>query len=264
MSTGTAMAPGNLYVDTFLYFQRMFANTKGDVSQVQLASYLPDWVYSDRDTLGRAVTGALMAMFEHRVKGRGDWEEIPFDQVHAFVATMPPELHKELDEIILAQAKIVGNGLIASDVVLFRVLKWEREDRAKTVRWLRALDKAARVLQRMVATPLNDPFLREHKKAALEQLRPALIRFQKQFRAKNIPDSEANEDNIVKAFAAEARDPLFPFLSNAHNFKLWMDFCKSDPYIFLTMTPESLFDAFVGWVTIHDSVYAKKVMSSGR
>ena len=108
MSAGTKMAPGNLYVDTFLYFQRMFANTKGDVSQVQLASYLPDWVYSDRDTLGRAVTGALMAMFEHRVKGRGDWEEVPFDEVPARVVTMPPELLEHFDEIILAQVKIVG------------------------------------------------------------------------------------------------------------------------------------------------------------
>jgi hypothetical protein len=172
---------------------------------------------------------------------------------------MPREIRGQLDEIILAQGAITGTGLLASDLVLMCVLEWERADSRKYRRWQRALDKAARVRQGTTAAPLKDPFWREVKRRAIEELRPVVARLRERLSAKR---RDVSEGEIVDIFAEEARDSGAPFLSYALNHGLWLRFCKREPLAFRHLSPEKLFDAFVALNSGHnDPEYVRRMIS---
>jgi len=251
--------PDQLYAKAFLYFQAIFRHTEGDVSQIQLISYLPEEAYGSRQALDCLITGALVAMFAHRVKNTADWSKVSTQEILTYPAIMPPALVQQLDTIILEQIKLMGADLLASDLVLIRILAWQRDDYSKTKRWLRALDKATRIHQRMASVPLTDPFLREVKQKALEELRPAMERLQKKFQAQH---ALPVRDEIIKAFEREADNPNLPWLSDPHNLSRWLDFCRSDPFAFLKSPPAQLFDAFAAFVSRHEVSYTRQKYSS--
>lgn len=252
-------SPDEFYASAFRYFQTIFAGTNGDVSQAQLPSYIPDDIYRDPAMLGCAFTAALVAMFERRAKSTDDWSKLSRSELLAYVALMPSGLVAQLDAVILNQGEVVGTLLFTSDLVMSRVLSWEREDYRKTKRWLAALDKAARIHQRKKKAPLKDPLLRGHKREALKQLNPAIRRLQEKFQKQR---SAASPNAVLCAFFREASNPDLPFLSSDHNLRLWMDYCLKNPIPFLTESPANLFDGFVGFVTQHEPDYARKKIST--
>lgn len=251
------VGPDQLCAQTFLYFQAIFRPYRTDVSKVALISHLPPQIYGDRQTLGAAVTGALLAMLDHRKKSV-DWSSIPMSEVPK---VMPPELLHDLDEILIAQGAITGVGLLASGPVMMRVLHWERHDYRKTVRWLRSLNKAARVQQRLTAVPLDDPFLRDVKKMALAELRPVVARLQKWFQEQRV---EPGKDEVIEAFRREASAGSLPWMRDDHNLKLWIDFVRVHTRSVVTCSAEKVFDDFAGFVTGHDSSYTRKKFSRKR
>lgn len=252
-------SPDEFYASAFRYFQTVFTGTDGDVSQAQLPSYIPDDIYGDPAMLGCAFTAAIVVIFSHRVKSTGDWSKVSRSEVLAYVALMPPGFVAQLDNIILEQGRIVGTLLAYSDLVMSRVLSWEREDYRMTKRWLAALDKAARIHQRKKRAPLKDPLLRQHKKEALKQLNPAIRRLREEIQ-KQQRRVRASPNDVLVAFFNEARNPDLPFLRK--NLRLWMDYCLQNPLPFLTESPADLFDGFVGFVTQHKSDYVRKKIST--
>jgi len=281
MTLGTAEnalwnRPDDLYREAFHYFQILFNSSQADaheMREIQLISYLPESVYRDRTTQGAVITGAIVAMYAHEVEAdlRGDVVDLnavalagarTIEEILVCLTTMPQEVLNQLDEIILRQGIVTGDGLHASDVVFKRVLNWQNHDLRKHQRWLRALGKHARIQQGMEKTPLTDPFLREVKARALEQLRPVVIRLQKWYEQQRSSHARTQEEQeIVEAFAREAANPGLPFLSGAHNLELWLNFCHEDPQAFVSLSPENLFHAFMGYVTKHDVDYIRQMIS---
>lgn len=196
--------------------------------------------------MGATITGAVVAILDH--------------ETHCGVlGDVPADLHARLDEIIITQGAITGVALLTSDLALSRVSEWERTDLRKYKRWLKALDKAARIHQQRAAAPLQDVALPQVKRLAVEQLRPVVSRLQERFaKQRRTPTPE----RIVEAFAEETRGPDVPFLSHAHNRQLWLRFYRRDPVAHLHLSAERLFDSFAAFVSMHDAEYVRKKISS--
>lgn len=258
MNTVSAIVgPDKLFATMFLHFRDQFRSSRADVSTVQLISHLPREIYGDRQALGATLTGALLAMLDHR-KRTVDWSNVRLSDVPT---VMPKDSLHEFDEIIISQAARTGVGLLASGPVMMRVLHWERADYRKMRQWLRALDKAARVQQRQTSVPLDDPLLRDVKKSALRELRPAIQRLQKWFKEQRRYPSK---ERIVKAFLSEATNPSFGWLSDSHNLVLWTAFVRVHADDVVNRSPEAIFDQFAGFVTGHDSEYTRKQFSRAK
>jgi hypothetical protein len=264
--------PDDLCRESFKHFQTLFRSSQAkarEMQEIQLISYLPANVYQDRGTLGAVITGAMMATFTHQAETRDvDARCLPaaialgsaetMEEIKMCLACLPDDACHQLDEIILRQGVLTGSGLLASDIVLMRVLQWERHDLAKTERWLRALRKAARIQQRKQAAPLSDPFWNEVKERTLDQLRPIVARMRAWYKGKRENPTRAE---IVEAFAKESSNPDLSILTES-NRDLWMAFCCYNPQAFLRLSAENLFDEFVGYVTSHGSEYTRKKISS--
>jgi len=252
-------SPDERFSAAYLEFRALFGlKPDADVSKIQLPSYLNDDAYLNREILGAVATGAVLAMLDHE-RNSGDWSEHPLTELPVIVSLMPGGIRGRLDEIILAQGAITGTGLLSSDLVLACVLEWERADSRKYRRWLRALDKAARVRQGTTAAPLADPFWREVKRRAVEELRPVVTSLRERLSAKR---RDVSEEEIVETFAEEARDSGAPFLSDALNHGLWLRFFRRDPLAFRHLSPEKLFDAFVALNTGHNKPeYVRRMIS---
>jgi hypothetical protein len=253
-------SPDELYRKAFVHFQGLF-HSKTDVSKVQLPSHLPETVYNDRRVLGVVITAALMAMLDHRRK-IGGAATADLIEILAGSLTMPAELQEQLDDIILQQAATTGAGLSASDLVLSRMLDWERHDFGKFNRLLRALNKAARIHQRMTPTPLTDPFRHDVKERALTELRPVMKRLQDEFKVRR---REPSGIEIIAAFEREASKPELFFLNNPHNLGLWLDFLRAhpdNPLSLLSSGAAEVFDNFVAFATSHESDYTRRKVSS--
>ncbi len=169
-----------------------------------------------------------------------------------------PKVIEQLDDIILAQAATIGAGIFASDLAYSRFLEWQHHDYDKLRRCLRALDKAARIHQRLTPAPLTDPNRKRVKELALKELRPVLDRLQKEFKARR---QQPTEDEILKAFEREANNPDLSFLSNGHNLGLWIDFLRIDPVSLLSESAVQLFDHFNAYVTSHKPDYTRRKTS---
>lgn len=250
-------SPDKLYAKAFLHFQALFRSLKGDVSTVQLPSHMPESVYGDRRTLGVVITAALVAMLDHRLKTGG--AKIALKKLLWYTLLMPPGTLVQLDDIILAQASTIGVGIFASELAHSRFLDWQQDDYPRFKRGLRALDRAARVAQQMMPTPLTDPFRREVKERALTELRPAVKRLQEGFKMRR---QQPNQKQILKEFTEEARRPEFTFLSNEHNLNLWLRFLSTDPLALLDRSAAELYDDFTAFVTSHSSDYTRRKVSS--
>jgi hypothetical protein len=259
-SIALAITTQGLYSETFAHFQRLFSSTTKDVSKTQLISHLSSGLYQDRALLGAALTGALMAMLDHQRKDCVAGLEI--GQLPAFVHGMAPAMAHDFDAIILEQASTTGAGLSFCDVVMQRVLHWERHDYRKYKRWLRALDKAARIQNQKMAVPFSDPFRREAKEQAVEQLRPFLARLQRTLKTRTTrpkrrePAEQAKRREILEAFAQEVENSGGSFL--LQNLELWLRFVESNPYSVPRSSPEGLFHEFAAFVTGHDPTYTAK------
>jgi hypothetical protein len=260
-------SPDELYANSFLYFQNLFRQLRGkDASKVQLPMHLPETAYKDRPALGAVITGAILAMFDHRVKVDPAKNRIAVARARRFAENgvlvytheMPVEHREQLDEIILDQAATIGAGIFASDLATSRFLDWQHRDYAKFQRGLRALDKAARIDHGILRTPIIDPFQREAKKAAVAELRPVILRLQKWFNAQR---DTPPKDKVVEHFRREAENPSLPWLSNPHNLALWIRFVRVNTRLVLTCSPENVFDEFAAFVTRHDSEYLRKKYS---
>jgi hypothetical protein len=250
-------SPDKLYSKAFLYFQALLRPLKSGASKVQLPSHLPESVYSDRTILGLVITAALIAMLDHRAKTGGATVAPPALLVN--IKIMPLEARQYLDDIILDQAATIGAGIFASEVAHSRILEWEHHDYGKFKHCLRALDKAARVHQRMMPTPLTDPFRRKVKQRALTELRPALKRLQEEFKARR---ERPTKNETLEAFVREASNPRLSFLSNSHNLRLWIEFLQIDPLSLLTTSAADLFDNFAAFITSHKPDYTRRKFSS--
>jgi len=255
-----AITAQGMYSDTLGHFKRLFASTKQDVRKTQLISHLAPALYQDRALLGAALTGALMAMLDHR---RTDCVAgLEYGQLPAFVHGMAPDLAHDFDEILLEQSATTGAGLQFSDAVMQRVLLWERKDYRKYRRWLRGLDKAARIQQHMMAVPFSDPFRHKAKEQAVEQLRPFLARLQKTLKTQTTrPKSrettaQAQERQILETFVQEVQASGGSFLRE--NLELWLSFLHANPYSVAKSSPEGLFYEFAAFASGHDPAYTQK------
>jgi hypothetical protein len=260
-------SPDELYASSFLYFQNLFRQLKGnDASKVQLPMHLPEAVYKDRRALGAVITAAILAMFDHRVKVDPAKNRIAverarrFDENGVLVYTheMPSQHREQLDQVIFDQAATIGAGIFASDLATSHFLDWQQHDYAKFTRGLRALDKAARIAHGILRTPITDPFRREGKKAAVAELRPVILRLQKWFKEQR---ERPPKDKVVEQFRREAENLSLPWLSNPHNLALWIKFVRVSTRLVLTCSPENAFDEFAAFVTRHDSEYLRKKYS---
>lgn len=241
-------SPDRMYAQTFDYFQSVFrSRPRVDVSRSNIFAHdLPEGIRQDRRIMGEVMTGALVAMLDHKTQC-------------GVLGDVPAELHLQLDEVIITQGAITGIALLTSDLVLTRVSEWERIDHLKYKRWLKALDKAARIHQQRAAAPLEDVALPQVKRLAVEQLRPVVSRLQERFaKQRRTPTPE----KIVEAFAEETRGLDVPFLSHEHNRDLWLRFYRRDPVAYLHLSPERLFDAFTAFVSMHDAEYVRKRISA--
>ena len=111
------------------------------------------------------------------------------------------------------------------------------------------------MLQGKAKASLADPFLREVKQKAAEQLRPIVARMKKKFeeyrgapRKHKDPEAFLREE-IVKSFEEEALNPDVPFLNE--NYERWVSFYREKPLMFLHLSAEALFDAFLAVTTKH-------------
>jgi hypothetical protein len=240
--------PDQMYARAFAYFRSIFnSHPQADVRRSNIFGHdLPEGIRRDRRMMGATITGALVAMVDHET-GCG------------ILGDVPAERHPQLDDVIIEQGAITGVALLTSDLVLSRISEWERTDLRKYKRMLKALDKAARIHQKWAAAPLDDVFLPEIKRLAVEQLRPVVARLQDRFaKQRRTPTPE----RIVEAFAEETQGPDVPFLSHEHNRELWLRFYRRDPVAHLHLSPERLFDAFTAFVSTHDAEYVRKKISS--
>lgn len=249
--------PDELHSHFFHYFQAVFGRQRGEnVRGTNILSHdFPDSLFQNRNMTGVAVAGALLAVLDYEVRLGS---EAPF-------VSITPEHFKVLDEIILEQLAIAGGMLLTSDLVLSRVLEWERADDKKYGRFLKALNKAARVHQRKTAAPITDPFFREAKRNAVQQLRPMWTRLREKFaRQHRLPSPK----QIKAAFEEEANSPAAPpFVSHPHNHQLWtrwLDFHHRDLVkIVSTFSAAKIFDSYAAFVTGHsNSDYMRKKISS--
>jgi len=251
--------PDERYAAAYLEFQTLFrTKPEADVSLIQLPSHLTNFVYSNRELLGATITGAILAMLDHE-KNRGDWSEKSLLELPPIVKEMPAGIRERLDEIILTQGAITGTGLLASDLVMTRVLEWERSDNRKYTAWLRALEKVRKIHTRRTAVPLTDPFWREVKRIAVEQLEPFMRRLKERFSKSR----RYKRDEIVTAFEEEAKHPDSPSLIR-DNLERWLCFFRREPEEYLHCSPEKLFDEFVAVMTTHKADYVRKTISSPR
>ena len=265
--------PDDLYREAFHYFQILFRSSQADaheMREIQLISYLPESVYRDRTTQGAVITGAIVAMYAHEVEADFQAEVLDLnavalagartvEEILVCLTTMPQEVLNQLDEIILRQGVVTGDGLYASDLVFKRVLYWQHHDLRKHARWLRALGKHARIQQGLERTPLGDPFLREVKARSLEQLRPVVARWHEWHGRQTVLPTQ---EEIANAFFREADRPDVPFVSGAHNRALWSSFITKDALALVKLSPENLIHALVGYVTQHDFEYVRWMISS--
>jgi hypothetical protein len=242
-----------LYVEWFHRFRAIFTDCAGDVSKTRLIAHMPEEAYRSRAAMGAVISAAILAMLDKKMGTGG--ESTTLAELPAYPTIMPPEILTVLDEIIVEQGKRTGTGLLASDIVMTRVLEWEKYDRVKTTRWLRALDKAARVQARETPVPLDDPFRRMAKRKAVEELRPAILRLQKWFKRQRVQPSK---ESVVEEFQRIVRDLELPFTCHDHNFQLWTNFARARTLSLVTLSPERLFDEFAGFVEGHDSEYTRK------
>jgi hypothetical protein len=249
--------PDELHAHFFRYFQALFRlRPEADVRGANILAHdFPDTLFDDRMIFGVAIAGALMAMLDHQMNLGAKAPFVPITREH----------FKTLDEIILEQAAIAGGILLTSDLVLRRVLEWERMDERKYARWSKALRKAARVHQRKTAAPITDPFARLVKQEAVEQLRPMWARLREKFaKQRRVPSPKEVED----AFKKEAIGPdAPPFVSNAQNHQWWLrwlEFHRKDLVkIALGYSVEKVFDSYAAFVFGHSSPeYVRKKISS--
>jgi len=139
------------------------------------------------------------------------------------------------------------------------VMHWEIYDYRKYKRWLRALDRAARVQAGLTKPPLDDPFLRDVKKKALEQLSPLVARIKYWYRKRLlVPNSE----DIVSQFCAEVKLGSFPWLNHPHNHAKWMAFLKEHPDSIVTVSAPELFALFASFDSQHKKDYTRQKYSS--
>jgi len=251
-----AKSPDDLYGQFFRYFQMQFRRllAGGDVRGTNILAHdFPDTLFSNRIMMGAAITGSLVAILDH---------ETSLGEQAPFVPLCPHE--ERLDEIILEQAAIAGAILQTSDLVLSRVIEWERTDDRKYDRWLKALNKAARVHQRKTAAPITDRFSRKVKQNAVEQLRPMWSKLREKFAKQHrVPTPE----QVKVAFEKEARSPDAPrFVSHPHNHQLWLRWLdaqrKNLVRMVLTCSVEKVFDSFAAFASGHtNQEYVRKKIS---
>lgn len=264
--------PDDLYRESFKYFRTLFRSSQAEareMQEIQLISYLPANVYRDRAALGAVITGAVLAIFAHLLEARlvdaryvagaivlASAETIA--ETKLCLASLPEEALHRLDEIILRQGILTGEGLRESDVVTRRVLDWLQHDLRKYQRWLRALGKNARIQHGLEPTPLGDPFLREVKARAVEQLRPVVVRWREWHGRQTVMPTQ---EEIARAFVREADRPEVPFFTDAHNRELWAAFVGENALELVELSAENLVHAFMGYVTQHDSDYVRQMIS---
>jgi hypothetical protein len=261
-----AADPDARFAEAFRKFRALFKlEPDADASNILLPAYslyVPDLGSPNREALGAAITGAILAMLDHaEERARGDWAEKSLLELPGIVHTMPAEIRDRLDQIVLAQGEITGGGLCASDLVLARILYWEQNDGRKYDRWLAALAKASRVRRRETYVPLVDPFWHEVKRAAVEQLRPFVTRLKERVGRLR----RCGTDEIFAVFESEAKHPDSPpLLTDEHNLERWLCFFRREPAEYVLFSPEKLFDEFVAFVTTHKVDYTRKMISSPR
>lgn len=249
--------PDEMYRQSFAYFQGIFrSRPQADVSNVNLFAFdLPEGIRGDRTLMGTTIDGALIAILDHETQC-------------GILAPVPDNFYPRLDEIIITQSGITGAAVLASDLVATRASEWERSDYRKYKRWLKALDKAARIHQRITAAPLDLAHLPEVKRRVVEELRPVVARLRERFAKERVlpgknkdADSRLREE-ILAAFSEEIRDADAPFLAHEHNRQLLLQFYRRDPVAYWHLSAERLFDEFTAFVTTHDAEYVRKKISS--
>lgn len=241
-----------LFRNTCLYFQGLFqSRPHADVRAIDLLSLdWPEGLSRDPRMMGAAFDGIILAMLDHETHTGNPTDLFP----------VPPELQATFDEIIISQGAVTGDVLLTSPLALSRVCEWGRKDYSKYKRWLKALDKAARIHQQKTSAPLNNPFLPDAKRVAVEEFRLVMTCIKERLSRKRRTPSE---QELITALDEETRNnPDTPFLSKPHNREQLLRFFRRDPVTNLHLSPERLFDAYAAFISTHDPEYVRKKISS--
>jgi hypothetical protein len=143
---------------------------------------------------------------------------------------LPPWVER-LDGIICIQGKICGQDLLESELVRNRVRYWERCDYPKYKRFLHALDRFAKVQQRLAIGRNEDPLRRLYRDKTVEQLRIAKRKLKAKFQERRAERDSAEDELEIIAWAEEAtKDPDVTFLGE--NQDRWLEFVRSNPLHF--------------------------------
>jgi hypothetical protein len=250
-----------LYEKSFDFFEETF-RPKTDVSGVQLQSFLPASVYTNREVLGTIITAALMAMLDHRCDVGGRLNA-PDELLAIMKMIAPPPVQDAFDEIVIRQAGILGAGLFASDLALMRFVHWQQTDYEKVEACLEAMDTAAKTQQGISKKrPITDPFTKDAKAVVVKELRPILETLYEKFRTMHRTPTDRQ---IVEAFESEVRLSGDISLRESHTLNRWLEFIKSDPLQLLKKPePARLFDHFMGFLHGLKGDYARQEISELR
>jgi hypothetical protein len=232
----------------------------GDALKIQLLHHLPNPSYGNRDVLGWTLSGSLVGLLAHWVDGE-QARDLHRTREQGMVAWMPllSQLLEPWDALLLAHTKTTGWQLVYAMPVEGRVSWWEHHDLQKFKAWTNACNIAARIHQQGTMPPLGDPLFPAAARVIIAQLRVLL----KQLRIQSL--AQQKPANLLHFFEQQAKRKEFTFLRDPHNLRLWLQFVKRNPNIFLTeeKSPSTIFDLFQNSVSGHDPDYIRYQRARG-
>jgi len=220
-----------------------------------------------RDEWDRSTTYQLTAIWLDRLSPAD--LKIASAQGPSWLAKISPEARRVLNEIIVRQAVTLGWRIGLSGLVQWRLSEWDLvPDGLKLLsRYHRAVERAARIFQRLEKPPLDDPNLYRFKVETVKELRVLLGEMRKTYQARRCDPPDDLEPVLVAHFlkAIARRSKSLPFLSA--NCPRWRGFFEEQPIVLrlqlagVRLSPASLFDSWLSWCKGVDPEWLRQTIS---
>jgi hypothetical protein len=171
-----------------------------------------------------------------------------------------------LDEIIIAQAVTLGWRIMTSQLVILRCSRWSDELFVPKMfeRFGKVLARSVRILSGAEAPPIDDPGLRDYKRAAVPELRILLREMRSLFhRCSPEPSSGELAEWFLTAVADNKRFPKLG--TNILHWALFLGERENAGILKLELTGHmaaaSVFDSWLAYFKRHDAEYLRKSLS---
>jgi hypothetical protein len=191
-----------------------------------------------------------------RAQRKGWRSQISQDAVHV------------LDKIIVRQAVTLGWRIELSELVRWRLSEWEltADGLGLLRRFHRAIERAARIYQRLEKPPIDDPGLYLFKIKTVEELRAVLKKMQDAKRARS-SRARKNSRDLLGQFlkTIKQNSKSLPYLTA--NLARWKAFRTAQPDELRTclsavrFRPASLFNIWLSWCKGVDPEWLRQVIS---